>query len=136
VGEQQVRFVTGTESNSWGAQQPQEIAVFFSWLGTTELDCDAPPYRIVKACHKIGFRAPEDVRWCHESNAPTKSIRRQGVFGFLMSAIGRAERRPVCICGCRLPTLETYVFASRSGADYRFLLGQCHQCKTVFWKEE
>jgi hypothetical protein len=31
--------------------------------GPTEVDCDAPPYAIVRACARLGFRSPPDVRW-------------------------------------------------------------------------
>ena len=34
-----------------------------SKLGPLEVVCDAPPYCIVRACHLIGLRKPEDVRW-------------------------------------------------------------------------
>ena len=35
-----------------------------SELGLLEVECDAPPYPIVRACRKLGLIAPEDVRWC------------------------------------------------------------------------
>ena len=113
------------------------MAMFFNWLGTIEIGCDSPPYSIVQACRKLGFYSPEDVRWCQESNAVPKPIQRQGLFSFLKSLIGMPEpRRSTCVCGHQLPWLESYTFARRSGAQSRLLLGQCHKCKTIFWKEE
>ena len=38
-----------------------------SKLGPIEILCEAPPYPIVQACHMIGIKRPEDVRWCRMS---------------------------------------------------------------------
>ena len=35
-----------------------------SQQGPLEIDGDAPPYHIVRACRQLGFRDPEEVRWC------------------------------------------------------------------------
>lgn len=50
----------------------EEVAMFSDWFGTLEIESDATAYFIVRACRKLGFQAPEDVRWCQEEK------RRQG----------------------------------------------------------
>ena len=39
----------------------------FSRLGPLEVMCDAPSYKVVQACRRVGVRSPEDVRWCRLS---------------------------------------------------------------------
>jgi hypothetical protein len=104
-------------------------------LGTFAIDCDAPQYHFVQACRKLGFRTPEDVRWCQESNALPHGTPWHDVFGlgFLKSLIGPPE--PRCVCGHKLPALECYSFILRSGGIRQFFLGQCDECDTIFWKD-
>jgi hypothetical protein len=112
--------------------------MFFDGFGTLEVECDAPPYPIVLACRTLGFQAPEDVRWCSESNAhPAPLKKRDGLVAQAFQAIFRwtAPRRAGCICCCQLPELEKYKFIWASGEEKHLLLGQCRQCLTIFWKE-
>jgi hypothetical protein len=46
-----------------------KITMFFNQFETLGIECDAPPYGIVRACHKLGFLTPEDVRWCSAGKA-------------------------------------------------------------------
>ena len=48
-------------------------------LGPIEIDCDAPPYAIVRACQRIGIRTPEDVRWARLSHFLTSPDRTRTV---------------------------------------------------------
>lgn len=105
---------------------------------TLDIECDAPPYAIVRACHKVGFLAPEDVRWCSKSKAlkpPPKQ--RSGLLAQAFKAIFRwtAPRRAGCICRCQLPKLDKYTFTFACGTEKHLLLGQCRRCLTIFWNE-
>jgi hypothetical protein len=33
-------------------------------LGPMDIECEAPPYSVVKACQGLRFQSPLDVRWC------------------------------------------------------------------------
>jgi hypothetical protein len=104
-----------------------------------EIDCDAPPYSIVRACHRIGIRSPEDVRWCRLRHAPGRRPGRprelfnlQAWKAFL--GIDEAER-PACSCGQALPKMEMYTFTLLSGRQRHYFLGQCARCLCVYWEE-
>jgi hypothetical protein len=110
----------------------------FDGFGTLVGECDAPAYAIVRACRKMGFQAPEDVRWCSESRArPAPPRKRGGLLAQAFQAIFRrtALRRAGCICHCGLPELDKYTFTLASGGEKHLLLGQCRRCLTIFWKE-
>jgi hypothetical protein len=112
--------------------------MFFNWLETLEIECDAPPYGFVRACSKLGFLAPEDVRWCSKSNASQAPPKQRG--GLLVEAIKAifrwtAPRRTGCICRHQLPELAKYIFTFGCGGKKHLLLGQCHRCLTIFWRE-
>ena len=112
--------------------------LFFNPFGTTEIDDEAPPYAIVQACRRLGFYAPEDVRWCQVSAAPpaSKPQPESGRFRILRSFFGkRGPKRPRCACGRPLPRLENHTFTLRSGEQNQLRLGQCHRCKTIYWQE-
>jgi len=113
--------------------------MFFDWFETIELECDAPQYSIVQACRALGFRSPEDVRWCQVPSALAgpKPPHRWFSWGFLKSLLGRREPRPAsCRCGQPLPHLDSYTFFLDSGAKQLLLLGQCSRCRTIFWREQ
>jgi len=106
--------------------------------GALEIECDAPAYSIVQSCRKLGFQAPEDVRWCPVEEVASKPRQRPAwlSLGHLKSLFARVEpRSPTCICGAERPKLQGYWFTFLSGKESQLLLGQCHRCKTIFWKE-
>jgi hypothetical protein len=105
--------------------------------GPLEIDCDAPPYSIVRACTRIGIRTPEDVRWCRlgglqEVAGSWRELIRHPwkLFGGAKSAPGKA-----CFCGHTVPRMDEFTFTMISGTERSYLLGQCDQCRTVFWEE-
>ena len=103
-----------------------------------ELECDAPPYAIVRACRKLGMKAPEDVRWCRKSR---HGKRHHGWISFLANPIwgrllGRAEGEGhACTCGQALPELESYAFTFQSGESVEYDMGQCVRCRTIYWEK-
>jgi hypothetical protein len=112
--------------------------MFFNRFGTTQIDADAPPYSVVQACRRLGFHSPEDVRWCHQNNASPEAVERPGSgrFRFLKSFFGKPGSRCLtCLCGRKLPRLESYSITLGSGENNQLLLAQCRRCKTIFWKE-
>lgn len=112
--------------------------MFFDGFGTLEVECDAPTYAIVHACRKLGFLAPEDVRWCSESNVRLAPPKQQGgLLAQAFKAIFRRTppRRAGCICRCQLPELDKFTFTLACGVEKHLLLGQCRRCLTIFWKE-
>jgi hypothetical protein len=109
-------------------------------IGAAGIECDAPPYSVVRACRKLGFLAPLDVRWFRMSHFLAGDSGLFGSFSWLGFAGGWffGGRRPnehTCTCGESLPFLERYAFtvAEDRGGDYR--LGQCPRCRTMFWEE-
>jgi hypothetical protein len=115
-----------------------EITMFFDGFGTLKIECDAPGYAIVRACRKLGFKTPEDVRWCRVSRArPAPPKKRGGLLAQAFRAIFRktASRRAGCICRCQSPELDKYTYTLASGGEKHLFLGQCRQCLTIFWKE-
>jgi hypothetical protein len=107
-------------------------------LGPFEICCDAPPYLIVKACSRIGFHAPEDVRWCRIGHhAGTADSWRQLIpftpWNVFLKIGQRTEK--ACSCGRRLPQLEGYTFTLSTGKELSYGLGQCGRCRTIFWEE-
>jgi hypothetical protein len=109
-----------------------------SHLGLLEVECDAPPYPIVRACRKLGLQQPEDVRWCRNSRFQR---RHHGWMSFLGGPLwehllGRGEGHdPSCSCGQPLPTLESYSFTFQSGEQFDYALAQCPRCRTVYWEK-
>jgi hypothetical protein len=103
--------------------------------GPIEIHCDAPPYAIVKAGHRIGLHHPEDVCWVRmsqflkeqASSALQKARSWKSLFG-----LGRAQAIP-CRCGEKLPRMERYTFTFRSGREEHYHLAQCSRCRTIFW---
>lgn len=107
-------------------------------LGLLELECDAPPYAIVRACRKIGLQSPEDVRWSRKGRHAKRS---HGWISFLASPIwgrllGRTEvGERVCSCGQNLPEGESYAFTYRTGEQSEYEITQCPRCRTIYWEK-
>ena len=105
----------------------REAGAMSGELGPIDIRCDAPPYPVVKACERLGFRNPRDVRWCRVNRQTIEKPR--GLIPWLSA--GRAP----CACGQPLPGLESYTFTFASGKQTRYYLGQCRRCQTIFWDE-
>jgi hypothetical protein len=108
-----------------------------SQYGPLEIDCDAPPYAVVEACSRIGFRSPLDTRWCRASQAIPPEAR-HGMFSlhsWKQFFGGRAPERNLCHCGQSLPVLEKCTFTFLSGRTADYLIGQCCRCRTIYWEE-
>jgi hypothetical protein len=107
-------------------------------LGPIEIDCDAPPYAIVRACQRIGIRTPEDVRWARLSHFLTSSDRTHDWLQvqpwLALLGVGRPTDR-TCACGEKLPGLERFTFVLSSGKQRDYFLGQCARCRCVYWEE-
>lgn len=107
-------------------------------LGPLQVECDAPPYAIVRACRKLGMNEPEDVRWCRKGR---RSRRHIGWIQFLTSPIwGRLLRAgepegPTCSCGTSMPLLECYCFTFQTGDQVEYEMGQCPRCRTIYWEK-
>ena len=54
--------------------------MFFDWLETLDVECDAPPHTIVQACRALGFHSPEDLRWCQIDRSLPQTNPRRGWF--------------------------------------------------------
>ncbi|GIW83027.1 MAG: hypothetical protein KatS3mg105_4834 [Gemmatales bacterium] len=107
-----------------------------SRLGPIEIDCDAPPYAIVRACHMVGVRSAEDVRWWRLSEYLRQQIRWRDILRHPLKALKRVARGPGrCGCGEKLPSLEKCTFTRISGNKATYLIGQCPNCRTVYWDE-
>jgi hypothetical protein len=110
----------------------------FNRSGTVEIVCDAPPYSIVQACSVVGVRDPEDVRWCQLSRFRHARHVRPELFNLRSwkAFLGmKTESADACSCRHALPRLEEYTFTYSTGAEVRYLIGQCARCRTVFWDE-
>jgi hypothetical protein len=103
-------------------------------LGPLEIDCDAPPYEVVQACQREGFRSPLDVRWCQLGRFLTEQASREKGFWRVLLWLTQA-REPNCTCGQALPDFLSCKFGFASGAVRTLLLGQCPRCGTIFWQE-
>jgi hypothetical protein len=104
-------------------------------LHPLDIDCDAPPFPVVGACQKVGFRSPLDVRWCRLSHFLAGRSGRPSTRRGAQVFDTKPARRKTCTCGEPLPGLEKYAitFVLEKVADYR--LGQCRRCGTMFWEE-
>ena len=105
-------------------------------LGPIAVCCDAPSYSIVRACQRVGIQSPEDVRWLRMSTfrcqQPDRTFRAlSSLWEFFLGS-----RRPVggaWACGGPLPELERVVVTFDAGEEMVHLLGQCANCRIVFW---
>ncbi|MGE3808777.1 MAG: hypothetical protein AB7K24_29280 [Gemmataceae bacterium] len=106
-------------------------------LGPIEIDCDAPPYAIVRACQMVGIQAPEDVRWCRMTNFANQQITWRDILRHPWRLFVRRARigNGMCACGQKLPGLEKCTFTRVSGRKSIYHIGQCAQCKTIYWEE-
>jgi hypothetical protein len=109
----------------------------FNQLPPIEINCDAPPYSIVRACRMVGFRTPEDVRWARLSLFRKEHFHRPKLLNpsTWKSLLGMDESSEGhCSCGSALPILEKYTFTCQSGRELEYFLGQCPGCRTIFWE--
>ncbi|HYT88394.1 MAG TPA: hypothetical protein VEL76_06715 [Gemmataceae bacterium] len=109
-----------------------------SQFGPLEIDCDAPSYAIVEACHRIGFRSPLDVPWYRLSHFLGEDGAKGSVFSLQMWKHLFGMNRPGgknCRCGQSLPMLEKCTFTFLSSRQAEYLIGQCRRCLTIFWDE-
>jgi hypothetical protein len=107
-------------------------------FGPIEIHCDAPPYPIVRACRRLGFAVPEDVRWCRLSRflSEPEGLLELLPFPLWKTFFGRKGPRPRrCTCGQELPRLEKYRFTFLTGSEVEYLLGQCGRCQAIYWDE-
>jgi len=106
-------------------------------LGPMDIQCDAPPYSVVKACEGLGFQSPLDVRWCRMSHVLRSRGEVGGGVGFhpLRWLCGSGQpTKTTCSCGGALPLIECYTFAFVSEKKAHYLLGQCWRCWTMYWE--
>jgi hypothetical protein len=107
-----------------------------SRLGPVEVDCDAPPHQIVKACEKVGFVTPLDVRWRRAGPFLEQQLGKSAGFGFhgLLTLFGQTPHPEArCSCGQPLPLMEGCTFVLPAKEKLRYLLGQCTRCWTMYW---
>jgi hypothetical protein len=107
-----------------------------SRFGPLEIWCDAPPYAVVLACKRCGFRSPLDVRWSRTNRFLNAEGQRRGIFVLRLWhwLFGRGRSREhTCTCGHPLPDLKPYAFTFLSKKMGDYFLGQCHRCRTIFW---
>jgi hypothetical protein len=107
-------------------------------LGPIEIECDAPPYSVVRACHRIGLQNPEDVCWYRFPNFLNGHFGRRGIFQVQTWRAFLGMNTPenlTCTCGQSLPKLEKYTFTYISGREAEYFVGQCSRCQTIFWDE-
>jgi hypothetical protein len=107
-------------------------------LGPIEIQCDAPPYGIVRACRRLGVRAPEDVRWFRVGQVPVRPLRWTEVLRQPWKLFLGGTTQPdagSCPCGADLPRLERCTFTLASGKTKAYRIGQCRRCQTIFWEE-
>jgi len=106
-------------------------------LGPIEIECDAPPYPVVRAGSRVGLVCPEDVRWFRMSRFLANQEGLQDIFRspFWKLFLGARVGKRACTCGHDLPSLERYTFTFRTGRQASYLIGQCIGCRTVYWEE-
>ena len=104
-------------------------------LHPLDIRCDAPPFPVVGACQRLGFRSPLDVRWCRLSRFLAARSSRPGTPPGAQVFDTKPAQETTCTCGEPLPKLEKYAitFVLEKVVDYR--LGQCRRCGTMFWEE-
>jgi hypothetical protein len=107
-------------------------------LGPLEVNCDAPPYSIVRACRRIGIHSPEDVRWFRLSQYLNQQPGWQDLLhGQKWKAFLGLNRtgETACSCGHKLPGLEKATFTFNTGREVSYYVGQCLRCRTIFWED-
>ena len=105
-------------------------------LGALEIECDAPPYAVVRACRRLGVRSPEDVRWCRIGRLLDRHAGGWllGPLAWWRRWLSRRHEWPACDCGQPLPAPARYTFTFNTGEEADFVLAQCPRCRTVFWE--
>jgi hypothetical protein len=106
--------------------------------GPIEIYCDSPSYKVVQACRRIGFYAPEDVRWCRLSEFAHPAQGWKGLFHsetWKRLLTGYRAEEKICSCGERLPAMDRVTFTFTTGHEVSYLLGQCRRCRSVFWDQ-
>jgi hypothetical protein len=108
-------------------------------LGPIEIQCDAPPYSVVKACRTLDMQSPEDVRWCrmsyHLSRQPGwREMLSRDTWKSILGMTQHPDAKR-CTCGGELPALVKYTFTYITGQEASYFLGQCPRCRAVFWEE-
>ena len=107
-------------------------------LEPIQIDCDAPPYAIVRGCVELGLKSPQDVRWLRLDHVLGGQDKAKGFLSLQgwTAALGLARpAERTCSCGQTLPALERCTFILRSGVRADYHLGQCARCKTIFWQQ-
>jgi hypothetical protein len=104
-------------------------------LHPLDIRCDAPPFPVVGACQKVGFRSPLDARWYRLSHFLAARSSRPSTPAGAQVFDTKLAQETTCTCGEPLPKQEKYAitFVLEKVADY--LLGQCRRCGTMFWEE-
>jgi hypothetical protein len=105
-------------------------------LTTLDVECDSPPYAIVRACHQVGLQRPEDVRWVRMSRCLASQRGGRDLPGYrrgVWSALFRRRAAKPCVCGHRLPMLAKCTFTFKTGGTVSYWMGQCQRCRTIFW---
>jgi len=108
----------------------------FNSLGPIDIECDAPLYSVVEACGNLGFLSPLDVRWCRKNHLLGGQRVPDGGFHPLLWLFGcRQLPKTTCTCGQPLPRMKYYICTFESEKEVHYYLGQCCQCRTMFWDE-
>jgi len=108
----------------------------FGWADSIEIECDAPPYWIVKACESLGLESPLDVPWRQLSRFQRQKRReRTSLQGWVKGLIYGTPHGEdgKCTCGTHLPRLETYIFTLLRAGEVEYQIGQCSRCHTLYW---
>ena len=105
-------------------------------LGPIDIECDAPPYSVVKGCGKLGFQSPLDVRWCRMSHFLGRQREPDGGFHPFRWLFGGSQpAKTTCTCGQHLPIMGHLAIIFITGKVNEYLIGQCCRCLTMFWEE-
>jgi hypothetical protein len=107
-------------------------------LCALDVECDAPPYVIVRASRQVGLQRPEDVRWTRLSQFPACVGGRQHAPGHCRGDRSAVQRQPAgkpCVCSRGLPLLAKCTFTFNTGRVVSYWMGQCQGCRTIFWDE-
>lgn len=106
-------------------------------LGVLEVVCDAPPYAVVRACEKLGFHDPLDVRWIwiDHLTGPTSPASVLDLHWWLDLVGVTSRSRRTCSCGNPIPVLRRYLISPSPRWKGVYLLGQCSCCHTMYWDE-
>src|SRR5215831_2189602 len=107
-----------------GARTPHEVPPstgdipMAKQLGPLEIFCDSPCYAIVQACHLVGLKDPEDVRWFRLSNflvehAGWSEVAR--MFSWHLLPVNRYLKGSHCSCGAHLPRVQRCLFSTSAG---------------------